>query len=355
MTRLIARARVARLAPGVPLAAAVLATGLLAGCARSEEAPPIGGTLLDLESSFGSLEGKSNRRLAGLHARWLEKYVSRRPLPADIEEAFDKLTGVYDELDDARAVLRTIDRYRKVIPVPARVDLVAEEFLACVELPSELDRALGLVKRLASAKPPDEHRLLEYRLRLYDALVDEDRVSDAAAVIEAAAASPLMTEVFGVPAEVEPRRRHLSAIGKRPPQFSAETVGGTVVNLHALQGKVVLIVFWATWSGSSRDEMPGLVELYGKHKDDGFEIIGVNEDEEEPRSRDLRAFLDEEKVTWPQIVDRLRGDDRLDEAYEIGRLPHTVLLDRKGKIHRVGLAGDSLARAVGKLTREPRG
>ena len=180
-------------------------------------------------------------------------------------------------------------------------------------------------------------------------------VSDASAVTEAAAASPLVTENIGVAAEVARLRRHLSAIGKRPPQFSAETVDGTVVNLHALQGKVVLIIFWATWSGSCRDEIPGLVELYAKHEDDGFEIIGVNEDEEEPRSRNLRAFLEEEKVTWPQIVDRLRGDDRLDEAHEIGRLPHTVLLDRKGKIHRVGLTGDSLARAVGKLIREPRG
>lgn len=81
--------------------------------------------------------------------------------------------------------------------------------------------------------------------------------------------------------------------------LSGPALGGRgTVDVAQLKGKVVAVVFWASWFKPAVDEMPQLAELYAKFKPQGFEIVGVNLDTPETPVVDL---LRQQKATWPQI------------------------------------------------------
>ena len=67
--------------------------------------------------------------------------------------------------------------------------------------------------------------------------------------------------------------------GKRAPEFSLRSVEGKKVSLSDYRGKAVLINFWATWCAPCKIEMPWLVALRKQYAGQGFEILGVSEDD----------------------------------------------------------------------------
>ena len=91
----------------------------------------------------------------------------------------------------------------------------------------------------------------------------------------------------------------LNRVGK-PLALKYAAVDGREVDLDKMRGKVVLVDFWATDSERSVDLLPAVKEAYGKFHAKGFEIAGINLDEEK---ESLTNFVAEEKVEWPQYFD----------------------------------------------------
>lgn len=138
------------------------------------------------------------------------------------------------------------------------------------------------------------------------------------------------------------------AVGQQFIDFTMKDPQGNNVSLsdYAGKGKVVLIDFWAAWCGPCRQEMPHVVEAYQKYKDKGFEVVGVSLDR---NTEEWEQGIKDLNMTWPQMSDLKFWDTPVVELYAFRGIPHTVLLDREGKIIDKDLRGKALDDKLNEL------
>jgi peroxiredoxin len=116
------------------------------------------------------------------------------------------------------------------------------------------------------------------------------------------------------------------AIGRAAPDFVLPDLDGKEVALSDFQGKVVLINFWATWCPPCRAEMPEMEMVYRTYRDDGFEIVGVDQRED---GELVRSFVDERGFSWVFVLDE---DFDVSREYAAFSIPRSILLDRDGNV-----------------------
>jgi thiol-disulfide isomerase/thioredoxin len=109
------------------------------------------------------------------------------------------------------------------------------------------------------------------------------------------------------------------------PDFKLTALDGKPLTLAALQGKVVLLNFWATWCGPCRAEIPDLVALQDRYKD-RLQIIGLNVDDEEA---DIKQYVEETGINYP--VAMTSNDVRI-QFGGIPALPTSFVLDTEGRV-----------------------
>ena len=61
----------------------------------------------------------------------------------------------------------------------------------------------------------------------------------------------------------------------KAPDISLNFINGQKIDINSLQGKPVLVTFWATTCSTCIKEIPQLIELYNQYSKDGFEIISI--------------------------------------------------------------------------------
>ncbi|MFN5444199.1 MAG: TlpA family protein disulfide reductase [Crocinitomicaceae bacterium] len=141
-------------------------------------------------------------------------------------------------------------------------------------------------------------------------------------------------------------------VGEKAPEIELKDNNGKKVKLSDLQGKVVLIDFWASWCGPCRRENPNVVEAFSKyHKSKfinakGFEVFSVSLDKNE------QAWLEaikKDNLTWDSHVWDKGGE--FAKQYKITSIPMAFLIDGEGKIVAKGqdLRGMGLHIEIEKL------
>ena len=117
--------------------------------------------------------------------------------------------------------------------------------------------------------------------------------------------------------------------GQTAPDFVLKSATGENLRLSEYRGDVVMINFWATWCGPCRQEMPLLDELYTRYQRVGFNLLGVNIDDD---SRRAMAMVNELGISFPVLFDE---DKKVSKLYEVEAMPLTILLDREGTVRHV--------------------
>jgi peroxiredoxin len=121
----------------------------------------------------------------------------------------------------------------------------------------------------------------------------------------------------------------LGLVGSPAPDFTLKSRGGKNLRLSEEIGNVVMVNFWATWCGPCRQEMPMLDEIYERYQGAGFQLLGVNIDDDSGKAERMATDLG---VSFPLLFDNDKSVSRL---YDVRAMPVTVLIDRDGVVRHV--------------------
>jgi peroxiredoxin len=113
------------------------------------------------------------------------------------------------------------------------------------------------------------------------------------------------------------------------PDFTLRTMGGPNLRLQEQRGQVVLVNFWATWCGPCRQEIPHLNRLHEKYRSSGFQVLGINIDDDARAATELATRLG---VKFPVLLDT---DKKASRLYDMSAMPATVVIDRDGRVRYV--------------------
>ena len=111
--------------------------------------------------------------------------------------------------------------------------------------------------------------------------------------------------------------------------FTITTIKNKKVELEKLYSKgPVLISFWALWCEPCKEEMRHLNQIYKKYKDNGFTILGINQDSPKSVSK-VRAYVASHKIDFPIALD---PDFQYLQKMNGQSIPYLLLFDTNGKI-----------------------
>jgi thiol-disulfide isomerase/thioredoxin len=295
---------------------------------------------------------------------------------AEFEKLLDSLKPSGDKAEQMLTRLKgNIDYYRDDLAL-ARISLADVE-KSLTEKPDDAEafknwssRFLGELYGIAYSRPDEAEAKLtaakEFLAKISEAAQMETTRSRISALSGARGSFTQLEKA------IAKGREYLPLIGKDAAPLTVKTwVNGTPLTAGDLEGKVVLLDFWAVWCGPCINTFPHLREWQEKYGDKGLEIIGLtryykwNWDDEagyatRPEGESVTPDEEQEMLKKFAAYYHLKHrfaiqeeGDSLDEYYGVSGIPHVVVLDKEGKVRliRVG-SGKQNAEDIDKLLAE---
>jgi thiol-disulfide isomerase/thioredoxin len=103
-------------------------------------------------------------------------------------------------------------------------------------------------------------------------------------------------------------------------------VEGRAISTASLKGKVVIVNFWATWCPPCRAEIPDLIALQNKYRDQ-LQIIGISDDDDPPAV--VKKWADDHKMNYPIVM----STPELRKTFTgVSALPTSFIVNRESRL-----------------------
>jgi tetratricopeptide (TPR) repeat protein/thiol-disulfide isomerase/thioredoxin len=213
-----------------------------------------------------------------------------------------------------------------------KIDEAEKELLKSVEISKTYNQAFFLLGELYEGKNELEKAENNYRESYISTPQREPNFDKLKNVYQKRHGNLEGYEVFiGEIKKIQIEKRRQQIVSRRDPlrrdlpAFSLKDLDGKTISSTDLKGKVVLINFWATWCKPCMEEMPEIVALRDKYKENkDFVLLTINSLED---AELVKKFVAEKKFVLPLL---------LGENYTANNgvlsLPTTWFIDKQGKI-----------------------
>ncbi len=321
------------------------------------------------EASIQAIDDTYNRQLLQLEQRRIEqlgRLAARQPAPeaAATYERLFRLAIAGDLFRDAEAAAAKV--VEQGTPSPA-TDALAHLVLIIAQVErGAFEQSLQSLHK-AIAESTQEKAATVARAALAPAEVIEicelyyQRLVEANQFAIAREAFRLVHEQPYNPAVKDflaGRLRRIELVGKPAPPIQGTDLDGKLFNLADEKGKVVLVIFWASWNLPGAAQVQWLEQVDNAYQKRGLRVVGINLDAHAESGQKLetvlpniRRFLLDFNIPWPTLVNG-SGERDYAKAYGIADIPANVLIGRDGSVVQVDLSRRNLepviARALGQ-------
>lgn len=144
----------------------------------------------------------------------------------------------------------------------------------------------------------------------------------------------------------ESANKRLALIGS-PLPLVGSNLDGSPFNWAEYRGRYVLVDFWATWCGPCLQEIPNIQANYVKYRERGFEVVGINMDDD-PKT--LEAFFAKRQLPWTTVISNdpnAVGFENVNAVHcGVDGIPFLVLVDPEGKVVEINPRGERLGEVL---------
>jgi peroxiredoxin len=268
------------------------------------------------------------------HRALLLAFIDAYPADPRVLDAKLRLTSIRATLGEmekkpaeVQAALRDLMALEKSPDVPRarRPDVAFRRISLQMQTiegrPSEVRDAIVTAAKNFSIRFPDDKR--SPRL-LVEAATQCDE--DPRTMRDLLTTAQMQSREPALNARIADDMRRLNALDK-PVNAKFTTITGGTVDLAALRGNVVVLLFWAAESPPSLIWMQQFRDAVSKIPPEGLRIVLVSLDE---NRKDLDAALAHFGITWPVNFDGKGWENAIARPLGINAIPTVWVIDRKG-------------------------
>lgn len=149
-------------------------------------------------------------------------------------------------------------------------------------------------------------------------------------------------------AERPPAKPPAEIIGKMSPDITVQLAQGGSFTVSKNRGKVLMLDFWATWCPACCQGLPHIQELADRYHAQGLDTYAFSCESKDT----VMHYAQEHKLHLPLAL----SQPAIHEAFHVGAIPLTVLIDKDGKISALYLGArepDKLEQNIKTLLAQP--